>query len=130
MVFDWREIMSKDDYDVVVFKLLVYFYACLKRVTVFKQEEFDLITKKAGVNEQYLLDILHMMQNEGLIEGLSFTMAWGKVLILVGNVSDAKITAEGIRYLKENGQMKKVLAFLIDKADTIISLVKLVALMQ
>ena len=27
----------------------MYFYACLKRVTVFKQEEFDLITKKAGV---------------------------------------------------------------------------------
>lgn len=122
--------MAEDDYDVVVFKLLVYFYACLKCVTVFKQEEFDLITKKAGVNEQYLLDILHMMQNEGLIEGLSFTMAWGKVLILVGNVSDAKITAEGIRYLKENGQMEKVLAFLIDKADTIISLVKLVSLMQ
>lgn len=36
--------MAKDDYDVVVFKLLVYFYACLKRVTVFKQAEFDLIT--------------------------------------------------------------------------------------
>lgn len=122
--------MAEDDYDVVVFKLLVYFYACLKCVTVFKQEEFDLITKKAGVNEQYLLDILHMMQNEGLIEGLSFTMAWGKVLILAGNVSDAKITAEGIHYLQDNGQMKKVLAFLIDKADIIISLVKLVALMQ
>lgn len=72
-----EDIIAKDDYDVVVFKLLVYFYACLKRVTVFKQAEFDLITKKAGVDERYLLDILRMMQDEGLIEGLAFTKAWG-----------------------------------------------------
>ena len=121
-----EDIIAKDDYDVVVFKLLVYFYACLKRVTVFKQAEFDLITKKAGVDERYLLDILRMMQDEGL----AFTKAWGEELILLGNVSDAKITAEGIHYLQDNGRMKKVLAFLIDKADTIIGLVKLVALMQ
>lgn len=125
-----EDIIAKDDYDVVVFKLLVCFYACLKRVTVFKQAEFDLITKKAGVDERYLLDILRMMQDEGLIEGLAFTKAWGEELILLGNVSDAKITAEGIHYLQDNGRMKKVLAFLIDKADTIIGLVKLVALMQ
>ncbi len=122
-----EDIIAKDDYDVVVFKLLVYFYACLKRVTVFKQAEFDLITKKAGVDERYLLDILRMMQDEGLIEGLAFTKAWGEELILLGNVSDAKIT---VHYLQDNGRMKKVLAFLIDKADTIIGLVKLVALMQ
>ena len=41
--------MSTNDYDVIVFKLLVYYYACLKRTTVFKQREFDLITKKADV---------------------------------------------------------------------------------
>ncbi len=29
--------MSTNDYDVIVFKLLVHYYACLKRTTVFKQ---------------------------------------------------------------------------------------------
>lgn len=41
--------MPTNDYDVIVFKLLVYYYACLKRTTVFKHSEFDLITKKADV---------------------------------------------------------------------------------
>ncbi|MDO4681095.1 MAG: YjcQ family protein [Aerococcus sp.] len=120
--------MAKDDYDVIVFKLLVYFYACLKRVTVFKREEFELITTKAGVHEGYLLDILFMMQQEGLIEGLSFTRAWGREWILLGDVSEAKITANGIHYLKTNSQMKQVLNFLLDKADVIVSLIKLVSL--
>lgn len=70
--------MPTNDYDAIVFKLLVYYYACLKRTTVFKQSEFDLITKKAGVDEEYLLDVLEMMQDEGLIKGLKFTRAWGK----------------------------------------------------
>ena len=67
--------MSTNDYDVIVFKLLVYYYACLKCTTVFKQSEFDLITKKADVNEEYLLYVLEMMQDEGLIKGLTFTRA-------------------------------------------------------
>ena len=54
--------MPTNDYDVIVFKLLVYYYACLKRTTVFKQSEFDLITKKAD-NEEYLLYVLEMMQD-------------------------------------------------------------------
>lgn len=37
--------MPPNDYDVIVFKLLVYYYASLKRTTVFRQSEFDLITK-------------------------------------------------------------------------------------
>ena len=72
--------MSTNDYDVIVFKLLVYYYACLKHTTVFKQSEFDLITKKAGVNEEYLLYVLEMMQDEGLIKGLTFTKALLQVL--------------------------------------------------
>ena len=75
--------MPTNDYDVIVFKRLVYYYACLKRTTVFKQSEFDLITKKAGVNEEYLLYVLEMMQDEGLIKGLTLTRAWGQVLQVV-----------------------------------------------
>jgi len=75
--------MFANDYDVIGFKLLVYFYACLKRTTVFKQSEFDLITKKAGANEEYLIDVLEMMQDEGLIKGLTFTRPWGQVLQVV-----------------------------------------------
>lgn len=123
--------MPTNDYDVIVFKLLVYFYACLKRTTVFKQGEFDLITKKADVNEGYLLDVLGMMQDEGLIKGLTFARTWGHVgqaLILASNLADVKITSTGIHYLKESAIMQKVLRFLLDKSDTIISLIKLMGL--
>ena len=120
--------MPTNDYDVIVFKLLVYYYACLKRTTVFNQSEFDLITKKADVNEEYLLDVLEMMQDEGLIKGLKFTRAWGQVLILTSDLADAKITPTGIHYLKENAIMRKVFRFLLDKSDKIISLAKLINL--
>ena len=32
--------MAKDDYDVIVFKILTYLYACVKRKTVFEEAAF------------------------------------------------------------------------------------------
>ena len=32
--------MAKDDYDVIVYRVLVYFYACMKRKIMFEEETF------------------------------------------------------------------------------------------
>ncbi|MST52605.1 YjcQ family protein [Hornefia butyriciproducens] len=69
--------MAKDDYNVVVFKILTYLYACLKMKALFEDNVFRQIIDKQQVSDEYLADILHIMTEEGLIVGLVFTMTWG-----------------------------------------------------
>lgn len=100
--------MAKDDYDVLVYKILVYFYGIMKRKITFQDESFNLIMARAEISEEYLVDIVRMMQSEGLIEGAKIIRAWGNDYVLANDVSEISITAAGIRYLKENSTMKKV----------------------
>lgn len=100
--------MAKDDYDVLAYEILLYYYAVLKRKIVFKDETFHALISKAEIPDEYLTDILRMLQNEGLLEGVRTVKAWGNEMILSSNLSDIRITAAGIRYLGENSRMKKI----------------------
>ncbi len=115
--------MAKDDYDVIVFKILTYLYALLKGKEIFDQAKYDKAISKKDINEEYLLRVYKMMSDEGLIEELAFKRAWGQDLIALFDESDMIITAKGIHYLEENDKMKKVGQYLLDKADTIANLV-------
>ena len=118
--------MAKDDYDYIVFRVLAYLYGCLKRQIVFNEAVFrtHIITK--DVPEEYFTDVLRMMQGEGLIEGASFTKAWGNTYILISSLSDISITAEGVRYVLNNDVMKKIAKKVLENAGAICELVKLV----
>lgn len=114
--------MAKDDYDVIVYRVLVYLYACLKHEIMFDRRVFDATVRKCVDNESYFLTVLQMMQTEGLIEGLDFADAWGGDSILISDLSDAKITVEGIHYLKENSVMRRVAEALKESVDIIAKL--------
>lgn len=103
-----EECMAKDDYDYIVFKILTYLYACMKRKSSFDERVFkqSIITQK--VTEEYATDILRAMSNEGLIEGVVFTKAWGDTYILASELSDMKITSDGMRYVINNDKMKSI----------------------
>ncbi len=120
--------MAKDDFDVIVYRVLVYLYACLKREIMFENVTFNESVRKNVSSDTYFADILRMMQGEGLIEGLEFANAWGGDCILVSSVSDARITAAGIRYLKENGTMKRVGDALKETVDIISKLASILQL--
>ena len=115
--------MAKDDYDVIVFKILTYLYAVTKGKIVFMPTEYHHAIGYKNINEDYLFRIYKMMSDEGLIEELSFTKPWGGTLIPLFGESEITITAKGIHYLEENDKMKAVANYLKDKADTIINLV-------
>lgn len=100
--------MAKDDYDVIAYKILVYLYGVMKRKITFQEASFNMIVSRAEVSEEYLTDILRLMQDEGLIEGVTAVRAWGNDYILASDISEISITASGVRYLKENSTMKKV----------------------
>ena len=116
--------MAKDDYNVIVFKVLTYLYAVLKRKTVFDINEFKLAI--GNIDENYLYSLLEMIQNEGFIEGLIFVHALGIESIICNDLSDMKITFKGIEYLTQNSKMQEVKNFLLKNVDTIASLIKLV----
>lgn len=115
--------MAKDDYDVIVFKVLVYLYAVLKKKIVFDELTFSKAIKLENINDQYFNSILEMMSKEGLIDNVFFTKAWGNDLILLSDLKDMQITSEGIHYLKENDRMAKIKNFLIDNVELITSLI-------
>ncbi len=103
--------MAKDDYDVVVFRIVVYLYSVFKGKQNFRQNVF--------LKEVSRID-------EGLIEGLHFCRAWGNVRILVNDLADISITSDGIDYLLENNRMRKIKEFLLNQSGTMAGLIEMV----
>lgn len=118
------ENMARDDYDAIVFKILVYLYAVFKRKIPFEKLTFKKATKYDEINEQYFNSVLDMMQKEGLIDGVVFVKAWGHDLILASDLEDMAITYNGIHYLKENDKMSKAKTFLLENVELITSLIE------
>lgn len=114
--------MAKDDYQVVLYRLLVYLYACKKRKIIFDERAFQETVKKNVDNEQYFYDVLKMAQEEGFIKGAKFQRAWGQDKIPLFDNDDLEITSAGIIYLEENSTMKKIGETLKEATDTISNL--------
>ena len=119
--------MVKDDYDVILCKLLIYLYAIMKRKTVYSDVEFDK-TVRRNVNEDYFTDVLRLAREEGLIRGVLTTKVWGGSYILISSPGDLEITPAGIRYLKENSTAQKALKVIIDTADIFAALASAIGL--
>lgn len=118
--------MAKDDYDYIVFRILTYLYACMKRKCCFDDKVFthSIITDK--VSEEYMADVLRIMSSEGLVEGVTFTKAWGHTYILLSELSEMGITGEGIQYVLNNDKMKLVRKKILESTPGMIAeLIKL-----
>ena len=59
--------MAKDDYNVIVYKVLLYLYACKQRKIVFDTNVFLATVGADSINMEYFVDVLRMMQEDGLI---------------------------------------------------------------
>lgn len=118
--------MAKDDYNVIVYKILAYLYAVFKRKITYDYDVFSKLINLDDINEQYFSDILRNLQAEGYIQGLSFTKAWGNEYILISDYSDMVITHKGIQYLSDNSTMKQIKEILIYNVGLIGSLIKII----
>ena len=100
--------MAKDDYFVLVYRILTRLYAYFKA-----GEKPDITTFNAdilGINYGYFINIMESLYNEGYIKGISiFPAINGQCDI---KVIDLKITQSGIEYLQENTMMKKAHNFI------------------
>ncbi len=118
--------MAKDDYGVIVFRVLTYLYACLKRVTVFNELHFEKVIIGENTNKEYFIEILKMMSEDGLITGFFYIKPWGAEIIKVSNYNELRVTSKGIEYLTENSKMEKIKNYFLEKPNIITDLIKLV----
>lgn len=120
--------MARDDYDVVVFKVLLYYYAVFKGTILFNETEFKRAIKYDSFTDGYLERTLKLMSEENLINGVHVSKAWGNQYMMLNDLSDIEITAVGIHYLKENSRMESVKKYLLDHIEFISMLVSKVNL--
>lgn len=111
--------MAKNDYDVIVFKILTYLYRKIKDGYVDDTYLYPL-TNDFPINEDYFISILEDLEEKKFIKNLKITRAWGGVFINY-DLSKLKITGDGVAYLRDNSRMKKLIN-IIKEARSIMTL--------
>lgn len=101
--------MGKDDYEVIVCKVLVYFYRKLKGKLSEEDLEYYLypMTKQLPISQEYLDAVLLDLIDQGFIADVHVSKAWGGDVVGI-DIKRARITLKGIEYLKENSTMRKI----------------------
>lgn len=102
--------MAKDDYHVIVYKILIYLYTCLKQG---EKPSFEYLSyEKMKISESYWNYILRHMYQEGYVEGISLVQMIGTDDPGIKLLSNFMITPKGIEYLENNSTMNKAKEFL------------------
>lgn len=108
--------MAKDDYYVIVYKLLAYLYLQLKGGEPVEERMVSNESPLFKINESYWRYIIKHLYEDGYIEGISITKIFGKGVVF-GDLQDMMITPKGIDYLCNNSLFEKAKDFLRDIKD-------------
>ena len=118
--------MAKDDYYVIVYKILAYLYKQLKNGQPIEKEMLIHNGRLFTINETYwvyadvfcrmLVYIFQNMLDQGFIRGINNSRAAGGFYI-AEQLEECEITPEGIGYLCDNNLMEKAKRFLKDIKD-------------
>lgn len=110
--------MVRDDYFVIVAKILDYLYRCLKKGIAPESEQ--LSPDALGINESYWNYIFSNLMESGYITGVVAKRLLGSAEMQVKiQYNRLQITPAGIEYLMENSTMKKALETLRTIKDLI-----------
>lgn len=108
--------MSKDDYYVIVYKILAYLYVQLKKGESVEGEMLMYDGDLFQINRTYWVYIFENLSKDGYITGLS-NITVGNGYYLKEQFPNCKITPKGIDYLCENSLAEKAKQFLKDIKD-------------
>lgn len=108
--------MAKDDYYVIVYKILAYLYSQLKKGEPIDSEMLEHDGRLFQINGKYWIYIMQNMIDQGFIRGLVQSRAGGGNYIK-GQLSNCEITPRGIDYLCDNSLMERAKQFLKDVKD-------------
>ena len=100
--------MAKDDYHVIVYKILLYLYTQLKKGEPVDRTKLSHDSKALQIPKKYWEFILENMQREGLIRGLDPEKAAKKENYIDEQLENIQITVKGIDMLADNASIEKV----------------------
>lgn len=108
--------MAKDDYYVIVCRILAYLYNCLKNGYDVDFEEISFET--LNIKQSYYEYIIKHMVQDGYLEGVKFISTIGRKTPAC-DIDDIMITPKGIEFLEDNSKMKKAVEFLKTLKETV-----------
>lgn len=97
--------MAKDDYYVIVYKILAYLYDQLKKGKNIEESMIRSSGRMFSINDRYWEYIIINLYEERYISGILITKTYGGVRI--ENLKDMMITPKGIDYLFEIAMFEK-----------------------
>lgn len=110
--------MKKDDYFVIVYRILAYLYECMKAGEPADLEYLKYGTEQFPINQIYWSTILENILEQGYVRGVSLASAvGGHHGIKIG--PDVRITAAGIQYMMENTAIEKAKSFLRESKEIV-----------
>jgi ribosomal protein S8 len=103
--------MAKYDYEVVTFKILSHIYVQMRNGDPINENVIDAHHLK--INEPYRIQILQILEDEGLIKGLEVITDYSNDgNPYIDNMQDVRLTKQGMDYIRENKKMIKVFKML------------------
>ena len=108
--------MARDDYFVIVYKILAYLYVQLKNGNKVEPEMLYPDGMLFKINESYWTYIVTNMIDQGFIRGIGNSRA-GNGYYIKAQLSSCEITPKGISYLCDNSLIEKAKQFLKDVKD-------------
>ena len=105
--------MARDDYFVIVYKLLKYLYDSLKRGIPVSQD--ILSAEFFGIPDEYWEYIIRNLYRDGYVEGVTVTRLHRKPEF--PNIrQNFNITPKGIQYIQENSVFETIRSYVKDIA--------------
>lgn len=109
---DWGAGMTKDDYSVIVYKILAYLYACLRKGKTPDPADYSCNSELFQIPQSYWESIMEELINEGYIKGAYALNALGQARPVIRVDSSTSITMKGAEYLDHNSVMQRIKEFL------------------
>lgn len=103
--------MAKDDFHIIVYRILTYLYKNFKSGTFVKSDILNADTLE--INEKYFNDILTELLENGYIKGLETKDVIGKLYDKFIVSETTSITLKGIEYLTSSDFIYKAKKFYI-----------------
>jgi hypothetical protein len=101
--------MQNDDMEVIMYKILSYLYAAQKAGEAPREEDFCAQSRLFHIPTSYWTDVLQELLDNGYIKGVEIAQYINGPSV---DASHAKITLQGVQFLRENAGMAKVREFL------------------
>jgi len=107
--------MAHDDIHVLMYKVLVYLYGCMKRGIRPDEEKIscggDLFQ---GIPHAYWIQVMRELVDKDLVRGIAVFYSDDAPSVII---HDPSVTLEGVEFMQENTMMRKAARFLKEVKD-------------